>query len=300
MNGMKIAITGGGQAPEDRYGKILVMGRSQSGKTTVARRLSELTGLKVLKTSTSRPRRTPDEGTYHFYTPEEAAAVPMDRKLFHTIAVDGFERWTDRDDFLEAGIAVLDPTGAEPAVRLWQAQGYRVTILYCGEPEEVRRARWMKAFAADDGSDWDQAIAAFGHRERTEAPMFDKFEKAIQDISDAAAADAMLWPNAQPEHRSAIREDRLEEVRTSRTDMEAFLPNFLGRLSASGGRPEDRAFQSDSDAVLAARDWDRDGWARLCGLFGLIPEYTDEIRVVRPLARCRIRPGTGVGGLQDK
>lgn len=285
-----IAVTGGYAKPEDRYGKIVVMGRSQSGKTTVAKRLAELTGLPVLKTSTSRPKRTPDEDTYHFYTPEEAAAIPMERKLFRTLAVDGFERWTDRDDFLAAGIAVLDPTGAEPAVRLWQAQGYRVTILYCGEPEEVRRTRWMKEFAADDGSDWDQVLAAFGHRELTEAPMFDAFEKTVQDIDDMYGADALLYPNASPEHRDVMGEDRLEQIRTSCTDVGEFLNHFLARLSGSGGLLPDRRFASGRDAVVSALDCPADEWRFLCRLLGLVPECTSEIRIVRPFVKCRIGP----------
>lgn len=289
-NNIKAAVSGGPGKPEDRYGKILVMGRSQSGKTTIAKKLAELTGMILLKTSTDRPKRTPDEDTYHFYTPEEAAAIPADRKLFLTRAVDGFERWTDRDDFLAAGIAVLDPTGAGPAVKLWQAQGYRVAILYCGEPDETRRTRWMKQFAADDGSDWDQTIAAFNHRELTEAPMFDAFEKTIQDIEDAYAADALLYPNASPEHRDAMGEDRLEQVRTSCTDMVEFLSHFLARLSGSGGRLRDRAFRLGRDVAVSAMDCPADEWRFLCGLFGLVPECTSEISIRRPSVACRVSP----------
>lgn len=289
-NSMKIAISGGPGKPEDRYGKILVMGRSQSGKTTIAKKLAEITGMALLKTSTDRPRRTPDEDTYHFYTPEEAAGIPADQKLFSTRAVDGFERWTDRDDFLAAGIAVLDPTGAKPAVRLWQAQGYRVTILYCGEPDETRRTRWMKQFAADDGSDWDQVLAAFEHREATEAPMFDAFEKTIQDIEDAYAADALLYPNASPEHRAAVDEDRLEQVRTSCTDMEEFLRHFLARLSGSGGLLRDRTFHLDHDVEISATGCPADEWKFLCRLLGLVPECTSAIRIGRPTVACRVSP----------
>lgn len=234
MPDMKIGISGCHGAPETKYGKILIIGRSQSGKTTVAKKLAEMTGLELLKTSTSRPRRTPDEDTYHFYTPEEAAAVPPEQKLFLTMAVDGFERWTDRDDFLRAGIAVLDPTGAAPAVKLWQAQGYRVTILYCGSADEVRRSRWMENFAAGDRSDWDQAVVAFEHREQTEAPMFDRFEKTIQDVQDG-----LLDNGGDLSAARACGEDRMEKAWTCSMDMDAFLPDFLERLSGSGGlRPE--------------------------------------------------------------
>lgn len=287
-----VAVSGGPLTPEERYGKILVMGRAQTGKTTLAKKLSEMTGLKLLKTSTSRPRRTPDEDTYRFYTPEEAAAIPMEDKLFHTLAVDGFERWTGRDDFLAAGIAVLDPTAMVPAVRLWQSQGYRVCVLYASNSEEIRRTRWMKDLAADDGSDWDQVLAAFGHRESVEAPMFDRLEDMIHDIRDAAEADAMLYPNLPAERRALCGEDLFQEFRSNGvTAQEKFLPGFLQALAA-GARPAGgcREFPSREDLTLDPEDWTEGQWRLLCRLFGLIPEATSHVRIARPLVKAFTGP----------
>lgn len=281
-------------APEHKYGKFLVMGRAQAGKSTVAELLSEATGLKLLKTSTSRPRRFPEEDLYHFYTPEEAARIPMDRKLFHTLAVDGFERWTDMGDFLEAGIAVLDPTAMVPAIRFWQAQGFRVAIVYCNDPKEARRSRWMKTVAGDDGKDWDGAIAKFGHRERTEGPMFDALEKRIKDLSDMAMADAMLYPSMESKRGTVAGEDWLElyESRHNYGPAE-FVPDFLSRLAYLDGTADlhYREFPSDEDIVLDPEDWTRGEWNLLCRLFGLVPEYTARIAVARPFVKCSVYPG---------
>ena len=282
------------EAPEHRYGKFLVMGRAQAGKTTIAKLLSEATGLALLKTSTSRPRRAPGEDTYHFYTPEEAAAVPMERKLFHTLAVDGFERWTDRDDFLDAGVAVLDPTAMVPAIRFWQAQGFRVALIYCGDPIETRRSRWMKDMAGDDGKGWDDAIVRFNHREKTEGPMFDALEKRIKDLSDQAMTDAMLYPNLQFENGSIADEDWFEPY-LSRHDYgpAEFVPDFLSRLAYLDGTADlgYREFPSAEDIILDPEDWTRGEWDLLCRLFGLVPEYTARIAVARPLVKCSVYPG---------
>lgn len=280
-------------APEHKYGKILVMGRAQAGKTTVAKRLAEETGLVLLKTSTSRPKRSPDEDTYHFYTPKEAAAIPMERKLFHTLAVDGFERWTDRDDFLEAGIAVLDPTAMVQAVRLWQAQGFRVTVLYCGDQKEARRSRWMKDMAGDDGSGWDAAVAAFGHRERTEGPMFDELERNIRYVEEADAADAVLYPNAAAEHRTVAGEDRLELYRSRHGyGPEEFLRDFLGRLASADRQAVPyREFPSREDVILDPEDYTKREWSLLCGIFGLVPECTARIALAKPMIKCSVYPG---------
>ena len=292
MGEMHAAVSGG-YTPEERYGKVLIMGRAQTGKTTLTKKLADATGLKLLKTSTTRPKRHPGEDTYHFYTPEEGAAVPMEEKLFHTLAVDGFERWTGRQDFLDAGIAVLDPTAMIPAVQLWQAQGYRVCILYLEEDKGLRRTRWMHEMSAPDGSDWDAAIAAFAHRESVEAPMFDALEKSIEDIRELDAFDAALWPNASPEKRRICGEDLLLTFQSrGRTQPEEFLPGFMGALAA-GARPAGgyRESRSREDLGFEPGDWTEGEWRTICRILGLVPENTARAAISRPLVKYWSAPG---------
>lgn len=274
---IRVGISCGPLSPEEKYGKVLIMGRAQTGKSSLAKKLSEATGLTVLKTSTSRPRRFPDEDTYHFYTPEKAEAIPPDEKLFSTFAVDGYERWTDRHDFLDAGIAILDATAMVPAVKLWQAQGYRVCILYLEDDESIRRTRWMKTVASDDGSDWDQAIESFQLRESTEALMFDELEDAIHDC----ATDSC--PDIDPERLAG--QDMLEVFQSHGvTEQEAFLPGFITRLAA-GARPAGgfRSSQCKEDLVLEPEDWAQYEWHVLCRLLGLVPENTSRAVIKAPL-----------------
>lgn len=289
-----VAITGGFAGPEDRYGKILIMGRAQTGKTTIARRLAEMTGLTLLKTSTNRPKRSPDEDTYHFYTREESDRIPEDQKLFRTDKVDEYERWTGYDDFLAAGIAVLDPTAMSQAVQLWQAQGYRVTVLYCGDPEEARRARWMKDLAADDGSDWDEVLEKFGTRERIEAPMFDPLEDKIRSLQELAEADAMLYPDADPEKHDLADEDALELfMGDDKPDLERFPLDFHGRLGAGDrqGRIPFRRSASREDLVFEPEDWTEAEWRVICRILGLVPGNTARAVVKKPVIEYFAEPG---------
>lgn len=281
-------------APERAYGKFLIMGRAQSGKTTVAKLLSEATGIGILKTSTSRPKRSPDEDTYHFYTPKEASAIPMARKLFHTLAVDGFERWTGMDDFLDAGIAVLDPTAMVPAIRLWQAQGFKVTVVYCDDPVESRRSRWMKSVARPDGSDWDDAIVKFNHREKTEGPMFDALDERLKNMEDASAADAMLYPSATPEAFRLAGEDRLEIYKSRHgygpEELVKYLMQALPSDDEAGLVPY-RELASAEDVIFDPEDYASEEWSMLCRVFGLVPECAARIALSKPLVKCSVYPG---------
>ena len=51
MDDTKIGVNGAGYDPAETYGKILIMGRAQTGKTTVANHLAAITGLKLLKSA---------------------------------------------------------------------------------------------------------------------------------------------------------------------------------------------------------------------------------------------------------
>lgn len=284
-NGMHIGITGGPLSPEEKYGKILILGRAQTGKSTMAQKLSDATGLSVLKTCTTRPRRHPDEDTYHFYAPEDAAAIPEDEKLFRTMAVDGFERWTNRSDFLSAGIAVLDATALVPAVKLWQAQGYRVCVLYLKDDKPIRKTRWMKTMAGDDGSGWDDAILKFEHREAIEAPMFDAMEQDIMPVAIAHPDDLARDPRQRLGKCNLVGEDGFALFDShGRDSQEDFLPGFIEGLAA-GARPAGgyRKDRSREDLVLEPEDWTETEWRVICRLLGLVPENTMRAVIKTPV-----------------
>ena len=291
MDDTKIGVTGAGYDPAAKYGKILIMGRAQTGKTTVANHLAAITGLKLLKTCTTRPRRSPDENTYHFYTPEEAMAIPMKDKFFYTVSVDGFERWTNRSDFLEAGIAILDTVGAEQAVRIWRAQGYNVTLLYCEEPVETRRTRWISSTVRSDSPDaFDAALLNFNHREQIEAPGFDRLEQMIW------TAQALEIDPEQHGRQTVYQADDLVIIQTSKTDMDAFFKNFTNRLIGHGGRPITgfHVFRPDRDLDLFRENFTESQWACICGLFDLLPETTCRIQIAAPSINACVHPDAGV------
>ena len=173
--------------------KILIAGRAHSGKTRLAEHLAEKLGVKLLKTCTTRPKRTPDEDTYHFYPEAEANAVPKSEKLFQTFAVDSYERWTAKSDFLEAGIAILDLTAVPQAIRLWQTHGYYVRFIYVYAESADRRETWVYN-AMKAGKTEAEAFRTFNERECCEAQMFDFFEQSALDQYGLFASDSMLRP----------------------------------------------------------------------------------------------------------
>lgn len=254
--------------------KIIIAGRAHSGKTRLAAMLAENLKVPVLKTCTSRPKRSPDEDTYIFYAPEEAAEIPMADKLFHTLAVDGYERWTDRASFLGAGIAILDPTGIPDAVRLWQAHGYVVQIVYVSADTPARYAHWLAASKKDT----ETAMADFAVREHTEAPMFDALEETLDEYASKLGPGKTAYvERALTPLPPVFGEDFLSVWDNSYDpdDMERYA-RWLARTVSVHNAPRGgwRRFPVNGPIILVPGDWTETEWRVLCRLAGLEPELT--------------------------
>ncbi len=274
--------------------KIIIAGRAHTGKNRLAEILSGRFGLTRLKTSTDRPRRYPGEDSYHFYTKEESARIPMDQKLFYTEAVDGHARWTGLQDFLEADMAILDIPGACQAARLWQAHGYSVRAVYVMADKNARLASWQQDIA-ENGGDAYTAAERFQERENIEAAMFDMVEKKIKADDDAAAADAILYPNAKAAPPTALFGADETDVWTNDFRPET-MDSFAGRVGRAAMQYGDRAggyrkFPCPEKLVLEPEDWTEPEWRAIMNLLGLEPGIT--VRAVADLhsIECYIEPG---------
>lgn len=274
----KIAAAGAPLTPVEKYGKILIVGRTKTGKTVLARKLSAATGLDVLKTSTSRPRRYPDETDYRFYTPEEAARIPEEMKQFLTRSVDSYERWADHREFMDAGIAVLDPTALEEAVRLWQSQGCRVTVLYCDEPMALRQSRWhhdahVNAEKSGRQPSYTEIEAGFAEREKTEAETFGPLDERVARIQNHIGRE-----------RTLANEDLFLFHKTNGTlNPDPFIRDFIQSIQACAGLSDQRRETWYSkDIVLEQYKYSEAEWHMLCRIFGMDPKNALQIRLVHP------------------
>lgn len=222
--------------------RILVAGRTQTGKTQLAKLLSERTGLPVLKTSTTRPKRTPDEDCYHFYSESEAEQIPDSQKLFLTHALDGHARWTDRDDFLGAGIAILDPTGLGGAVKLWQETGDRVAIVYVSSGITDRWCRFMRSVQKTH----EEAVQDFCERESIEGPMFTAFE--TEALKASVSGTTM--------HGAQFLEILDNDGETPLESMAERICSKLGYAGAPQG--------AKREIILKKSEYDPENWALVC------------------------------------
>lgn len=264
--------------------KIIITGRTRSGKTTLARYLAERMGTTILKTCTNRPKRYPEEDTYHFYNADEAAAIPKENKKLLTTGLDGYERWTTMEDLSNAGIAILDEAGIYKATTLFHGLGHRVLFLYAMASEDDRRNA-EELDAEKNGTDINDAMDAFYSRTLTENDQFDRIETWIRHVPnhnyikehDILQPDyCFVWRNTYNESDLADMYDEIQDILKKHPIMNVI-----------GGRMQ---FSGNTDFVLDPEDWSEKEWQTICKLYGLLPGLTEVICVNPPAIRTYVTP----------
>lgn len=235
--------------------KIIIAGRTQTGKTTFANKLAEKFGLTVLKTCTTRPKRSPNEDTYHFYTQEEYEAIPLSERFTETTGLDGYSRWTNRADAIQADIAILDPIGIPLMTNLWHKYGHKVILIYISVQKDLRayKAIYETKIAPSD----------FDVRDKKEDDLFTSMESRLQSgRSFIFNIDGLIqYHNTMLPGSDESVMDAIEHFLNTDDGTETFtIPcNVNHTLSVTKSM------------------YSKETWAALCALCDTSPEYTIQI-----------------------
>lgn len=146
--------------------KIMIVGRSGSGKDTVASYLTNKYGLKQLCSTTTRPRRYPGEDTHIFVSEDEANT--MTDRVAETV-INGYQYFATRQQLEECDVYVIDPAGLKYMIE--KAPDVPICIAYIDANEETRMNRALSR-AADPLKEKD----VFLKRQESENEQFSNFE----------------------------------------------------------------------------------------------------------------------------
>lgn len=152
--------------------KYLIIGRTGSGKDYIAKVLSEIYNLKILKSYTTRPKRNEQDDGHIFITPEEAAT--MTDRIAEWKLDNGIEYFATRQQVLDNDIYIINP---DAAMDLYQKMPELVhlKIIYVNSPSYRKRQQMAISRCVDKEKEHE----LFKKRNQVENKEFCRFEQLV-------------------------------------------------------------------------------------------------------------------------
>lgn len=161
--------------------RLLIIGRTASGKDTLADALRHACGMTFVKSCTTRPQRTPDEDTHVFLTARQAEPLARDAVAYTRIG--DYIYFTTAQQVMETEGYVIDPIGMRMLCTNMPDTPFIIAYVHA---DDAKR----KQHALRRGDAAREAVA-FAKRDASEDAEFDKFER---DIAAYANGDMTALP----------------------------------------------------------------------------------------------------------
>ena len=157
--------------------KLLIVGRTGTGKDTLKEILQKTYGWKFVLSKTTRKPRFEGEDTHIFITKEEANATPIEDKVAITFIQNGEddqdEYFATRQQVEEADAYIIDPNGVNVLLKNMPEQIFEIVYL-SAISKELQREMAIKRANGDTN-----AGKTFDQRYESENDQFTKFEESI-------------------------------------------------------------------------------------------------------------------------
>lgn len=122
----------------------LIVGRTASGKSTLARNLEGL-GAKILKSYTTREQRNESDTDHIFITKEEAKTFK--NKAARTV-INGNEYFATLEQLEDSDFYIIDPCGIETFLETMPDTKFEV--IYVNTEKSIRKKRFMERGATEE------------------------------------------------------------------------------------------------------------------------------------------------------
>lgn len=139
----------------------LIVGRTASGKSTLAKMLEDM-GAKILKSYTTREQRNKHDTDHIFITKEEAKTFK--NKVARTV-INGNEYFATLEQLENSDFYIIDPKGIESLLET--IPDTKFEAIYVMADENIRKSRYMQRGESEEG---------FLDRNTDEVSQFNDFE----------------------------------------------------------------------------------------------------------------------------
>lgn len=169
---------------------FLFIGRTASGKSSLARYMCKNFGFKQVKSYTTRPPRDGEINGYedhYFVSEKEFSEIKSNKELVAYTKINGYEYGTTLDELEKSDIYVIDPDGVKYLKE--HCSGFKFVEIYFSSPFEIAKSRYIRR----DGDE-----KSFYNRYNSEDEQFSKYEQDaeydhlfVNDMKFSKAASAL-------------------------------------------------------------------------------------------------------------
>lgn len=161
---------------------IIIMGKSGTGKTSIATYLHDKLDWQQIESYTTRPRRTADEAGHHFISNAEFDQIPANDRIAY-MEYCGYRYCAKREQLDEADLYVVTPDGYESVKAQYQDRPLITVLLTASEETLKDRMRMRGGNTEDDiNKKIQQDNALFQNMEADVTLATDQL--SIQEIGD--------------------------------------------------------------------------------------------------------------------
>jgi guanylate kinase len=166
------------------------MGRTASGKDTLANKLCERTGLRQIISYTTRERRVNEGNTHIFISDDEYQELEDSNQIAAFTQIGPYKYCCTVDQLYNNDVYVIDPIGVQH-LRELNLSNLRLVTVYVNTPDDVRKERALNK-RRDDRAVFMKRDIAERDQFRTMLRNVD-FDYAVSNIDVAKAYSVLRW-----------------------------------------------------------------------------------------------------------
>ena len=169
---------------------LCLLGRSASGKDTLANKLCERIGLKQVISYTTRERRVNEGDTHIFIADEEYQALENSGQIAAFTQIGQYRYCCTIDQLYDNDVYVIDYDGLKH-LRELDLPNLRFVTVFINLPDDIREERALNK-RGDDKSKW--RVRNFAeHKQFNEMLKNADFDYAVSNIEIAKAYSILRW-----------------------------------------------------------------------------------------------------------
>lgn len=169
---------------------LCVLGKTASGKDSLANKLCERTGLKQIISYTTRPRRVNEGNTHIFVDESDYEQMYQDGVIAAFTQIGQYKYWTTIDQLEDADVYIIDYTGIK-TLRELNLPNIKLVSVYINVPDDIREDRALNK-RKDDKTKFRTRDIAERSQFRDMLKNAD-FDYAISNIDFTKAYSVLRW-----------------------------------------------------------------------------------------------------------